>query len=351
MSIAHKPPLTTTPREEFFSWFPHRFNWILRKDGNWTTCKKYPIGDDLLWELYRDENMVVGLRFGKETWYLMIDIDRGSIYHPLAIPYIGLDGIYGSLEKIGLVAHFLCQSSDSEGLHLFIPFPKLMPTFKVAATVRAQLEKDGFIIKPGQLETFPNTKAFAKPGMFSDYNGHRLPLQSGGYLLEDDLTKVGDSIEDWCDWMDWAASRQDMELFEQAIENNTWKPPIYQREYQRSKKADDWKLELEERIETGWTGSGETNEVLKILQAYGKVFERLSGERLINWMVEKAKSLPGYERWCKHKQKIYNRCRDWVRCCESRKFYVPFRAFPERCTPGSDSSRELYGGRTQYFNL
>jgi len=340
MTLAHNLPTTPTFPERFFSWFPYRFNWILRKDGNWTTQKKYPISDDLLWELYRDENMIVGLRFTKETWYLMIDIDRGSIYHPLAIPYIGLDGIYGSLEKIGLVAHFLCQSSDSEGLHLFIPFPKLMPTFKVAATVRSQLEKDGFIIKPGQLEPFPNTKAFAKTGTFSEYNGHRLPLQSGGYLVEDDLTKIGNSIEEWCDWMDWAAARQDMELFEQAMAETKWKPN-YKREEQRSKNANEWELDLIARMEVGWTGSGQTNEILKVLQNYGKVFEKLSGTRLIDWMELKAKSLPGYERWCKHKQKIYNRCRDWARCCESRKFYIPYRGFPDRSVEGSDSSREL----------
>lgn len=334
MSITHNSTKSTLYTGKFLSWFPHRFHWISRQGENWTTHREYPINDAKLWELHQQEDIIVGLRFGKQTSYAMIDIDKQSNYHP-AFSNEYLEGIYASLESIGLVAHFLCQSSDSGGLHLYIPFPLPMPTFKVAATIRTQLEKDGFQIKGGQLEIFPNTKAYVKSGI-SDYNGHRLPLQDGGYLLEDDLTKVSDCFEDWCDWMDWAAERQDMETFAEALENTKWRG-TYQRDDKQSRKAQEWQEDLESRIKMGWTYFSQTNEILQTLQVYGKVFQKLSGEKLINWMVETAKSMPGFKEWCRHQQNIFNRCKDWVQCCESRDYYVPYRAYPERSTSHDES--------------
>jgi hypothetical protein len=338
MNITYNPEFTPSYTGKFLSWFPHRFHWISRQNENWTTHREYPVNDSKLWELHQQEDIIVGLRFAKQTSYVMIDIDKRSVYHPGFSSGNELEGIYASLESIGLVAHFLCQSSDSGGLHLYVPFPYPMPTFKVASTVRSRLEKDGFLVKAGQLEIFPNTKAYVKPGAgkISDYNGHRLPLQTGGYLLEDDLNKVSDRIEDWCDWMDWAAERQDMEAFVEAMENTKWKG-TYQREDQQSRKAQEWQEDLESRIKMGWTYFGQTNEILQSLQVYGKVFQKLSGEKLIGWMVETAKSMPGFTEWCRHQQNIFNRCRDWVQCCESRDYYIPYRAYPERSTSHSES--------------
>jgi hypothetical protein len=45
-----------------------------------------------------------GVRFGKLTHYLMLDIDASSQYHPSRDPY-ALTRILAALEPLGLVAH------------------------------------------------------------------------------------------------------------------------------------------------------------------------------------------------------------------------------------------------------
>ena len=50
-------------------------------------------------------------------------------------------------------------------------------------------EDAGLEIKKGQLETFPNTKRYN-----SLFNGHRLPLQQGSYLLDKDYVPESDRV-------------------------------------------------------------------------------------------------------------------------------------------------------------
>jgi hypothetical protein len=105
-------------------------------------------------------------------------VDKGSAYHPTRDRFACDDGI-GALEVLGLVQAVVCTSSYSGGLHLYFPFDTAQKTWAIALAVSTLLENKGFKLAPGQLEVFPNCKAYVTSGEHSLYNGHRLPCKRG----------------------------------------------------------------------------------------------------------------------------------------------------------------------------
>jgi hypothetical protein len=75
--------------------------------------------------------MLYGVRFGPTTRYCVLDVDKGSAYHPPAIASPG-DGLVGALEVLGLVQAVVCTSSYSGGLHLYFPFDTEQKTWAIA---------------------------------------------------------------------------------------------------------------------------------------------------------------------------------------------------------------------------
>lgn len=343
--LTHKPLLTTTPNQDFLSWFPYRFKWLSRYREKWIT-ERGRLNDEQLWQKWQSNDEVIGVRFGSVTAYAMIDIDRGSVFHPT-----NSRGMFGAvlecLESIGLVASVIVQSSYSEGVHVYFPLPKPLPTFKTALAIKTQLEDNGFFVKAGQLEVFPNTKAYIKAGQgFNEYNGHRLPLQEGSYLLDDDFQPCSDSLSDWCSWMNWGANRQDIDLFEEAVTNaknsvKYYNTANYNSNGKESHRATVWRENLEAEIKTGWTGKSQTNRLLQVISTYGKVFLMLSGQALTDWMVKTAQSCSGYQQYCKHQRSILSKCRDWVKCIESTNYYTPYRSIPPRYTTQTSNSPKI----------
>lgn len=128
-----------------------------------------------------------GVRFGKQTNYLLLDIDPGSLYHPhhdrFAIPRL-----LAALEPLGLVEAVAVTSSYRGGLHLYLPFQTAQETWAIAQAVATLLANAGCKLKPGQLELFPNPKPYSEAP--SLYAAHRLPLQAGSYLLNRDLQPI-----------------------------------------------------------------------------------------------------------------------------------------------------------------
>ena len=310
--------------------FPYLWNTIAAPNEvkpEWETLNKYPLRPRVLWQEWQDKTKLVGVRFGTDTLYGMLDIDRQSPYHPAQDPE-GLATLRAALETIGIYRTVLITSSDSGGLHLYIPLPYAVPTFGLASALKQCVEAQGFTVAPGQLEIFPNTKAYGFGGEFIEYNAHRLPLQpaSGSVLLDEDGNPASGDLGRFFAAWDWAASGQSLEEVKAAIaiaRSNGNK-----RRRRRLTIVEDWRQDLQTEINEGWTGYGQTNALLKTIACYGVVFERLTGEALAEFVKETAINAPGYENWCRHQPEITRRSTVWARAAE--KYYWALGTEPKR---------------------
>lgn len=191
------------------------------------------------------------------------------------------------------------------------------------------LKAQGFRLKAGQLEIFPNVKAYGVQ-TFIEYMGHRLPLQpgSGSCLLDDDLNPIGDSLARFFWLWDGAASHQDMDTLRHAMKlgrDNHRKRPK-----RRSHPVDSWRHDLDLEITEGWTAHGQTNHLLKAIACYGRVFEGLQGQALIDYTLRIALHCPGYEQYCRHQHDIERKVTAWARAVEG--YYWPLGTTPTRNT-------------------
>lgn len=310
--------------------FSYGWNWIeAPNEGGavaWKTVDKFPLRPRVLWQRWQDPSVLVGVRFGKDTPYAMIDIDAGSPYHGR------LNDIQECLETIGLEATVAIRSSFSGGYHIYIPLGRSHPTFGVACAIRQCLEAQGFTVNPGELEIFPNEKQYGKSwiGEFVDYNAHRLPLQpsSGAALVGYDGTPTTNSLA----------------IFLAAWENATKVNALTDDDFteaigiaranrrRRGRRAtgpvEDWREDLLAIISEGWTGPKQTNQLLKDIACYGRVFEKLCGVELAEYVERVATTRPGYEQWCGHQHEIWQRSFMWARAAE--KYYWPLGDTPLR---------------------
>lgn len=293
---------------------------------NWKTIENYPLRPRSLWASWQDAAKLVGVRFGNQTSYGLLDIDKGS-------PYINrVDEILAALETIGLVRVLLIRSSWSGGLHIYIPLPEPVATFDLATALKYCLESQGFDIKAGQLEAFPNAKSFGKwwLGQFTEYNAHRLPLQpgTGSIMLNEAMQPVGSDLGRFFWAWDFATKAQDFEIFKASLKHG--RDQHRNRPRLRSHPVDQWRIDLETEINEGWTEDGQTNALLKSIACYGRVFQRLEGDALADYVEQTAITRPGFAQWCHHQTDIKGRCRAWARAAE--RFYWPL---------GAEKSREV----------
>lgn len=252
--------------QRFIKYFHHGWGFIYAptpKSGErpqWQTENRYPIQPRNLWQQYINPDVMLGLRFAKETNYLVIDLDSKSQLHP-SNSRIKYQELLASLEEIGLCRPIPIQSSDSGGLHIYYFLEEKQHSYTLACAIKQTLEAAGFKIKGGELEIFPNCKVYSK-GNPSNFNAHRLPLQTGSYILDDCLEPWSDDIEDFLNAADWSAAGQDYEALAQALIQASNKK-IVKFPYRQRSAAEQWKQDLEQRICEGWTGQGQTNELLK----------------------------------------------------------------------------------------
>jgi hypothetical protein len=293
--------------------FPYLWQPIIainEPDPDWKTITKYPLRPRSLWMQWQDAAQLVGLRFDHTTAYGLIDIDIDSPYHPKQ----GTDAlslIRAALETIGIHRTILISSSFSGGFHLYLPLPEQVPTFGLAIALKQCLEAQGLTIAQGKLETFPNAKAYAKPGTYIEYNAHRLPLQpaSGSFLLDKDYQPISADLAQFFHQWDHASAGQDIDELHQAIA--TAKTNRSTRRKQKPIIA-DWQRDLETEIADGWTDHGQTNHLLKTISCYGVVFKGLEGDALADYVHQTAIALPGYAQWCRHQHEIELRSRVWA---------------------------------------
>ena len=291
----------------------------------WATVTTYPLRPRVLWNQWQDANQLIGVRFTHDTRYALLDLDAGGDY---CTPE-GVAQIRAALETIGITRTLLIRSSSSGGLHLYLPFAELVNTFNLAVTLKECLQAQGFRLQAGQLEIFPNVKAYGVQ-TFIEYMGHRLPLQpgSGSCLLDDALNPIGSSLARFFWLWDGAAGHQDMDTLRHAMKigrDNHRKRPK-----RRSHPVESWRQDLDIEITEGWTDYGQTNHLLKTIACYGHVFESLQGQALIDYTLRIALNCPGYEQYCRHQHDIERKVTAWARAVEG--YYWPLGTTPSRDT-------------------
>jgi hypothetical protein len=319
-----KSPQSKSPREldDFLALFPHRQDWIsspLQGFGKpqWRTESRFPLSDR---RILKGKDFY-GVRFSPNTTrYALLDIDSGSPYHPKQDP-LAIDRILNYLEEIGIVNHIRIQSSYSGGIHLYLPFPHAIRTWKVALALTTLLETKGFIIQNGVLEAFPNRRT--SPTQL--YQAHRLPLQQGSYLLDLDFQPIGGEQFSFVHQWRYCQSRSDTteEMIDRSIAR------YHRRTYHLSKKATQFLQDLDTDIDCGWTGSGQTNNLLGRIALRGYCFGHfledndrvLEGDRLVQYIVRTARSLPGFEEFCNHKHDLIKRAEAWTRSVQKSKYF------------------------------
>ncbi|MBW4463602.1 MAG: hypothetical protein KME47_25670 [Nodosilinea sp. WJT8-NPBG4] len=297
------------------------WDWIIaRKPAqgqkpDWRTVNRRPLSSQGLIKYWQDSTRLVGVRFRKKTFYALLDIDYSSDYWSVE----GIRKIREALEKIGIVRTLLIRSSSSQGLHLYIPLAEKIKTFNFAAGLRVILDNEGFSVRAGQLEIFPNTKAYASNGTFSLYNAHRLPLQpgSGSCLLDDDLNPIDGGLETFFTRWQTSAENQDVRRLKRWCWRARAKLKKRQNVCSCSKSSEDSsEYNASPPVGAAWTGPGQTNELLGKFARHGYTALNLTGRSLRNFIVKTAENTPGYREFCSHKDKIERRARDWARCVE-----------------------------------
>lgn len=315
--------------DAFLKLWPHRYDFIYAvhpEPGDrpeWQTESRYPLSDRLI----QQGTYLYGVRFNAETQYCLLDIDAGSAYHPNQDP-LAIRRIAEALEPLGLVSYVACTSSYSQGLHLYFPFETAQSSWQLSAVVTTLLENQGFKCQPGQLEVFPNRKLYVVDSTPNLFNAHRLPLQTGSYLLNAQLEPISSNRETFVEQWLWCQQRNliDPETIEQLLQQQR------RCRHRVSRRADKFLNDLNAEIEVGWTGKGQTNYLLGRITMRAYVFHHvvhgglpLNGDALIEVIVSTAQSLPGYREWCGHQHEIYQRAAEWARCIEN-SHYFPYGA-------------------------
>jgi hypothetical protein len=323
--------------DEFLALFPHRYDFIYAdapnpgEKPNWKTESRYPLSDRAI----QQAAQLFGVRFGKQTNYCLLDIDITSAYHPQRDRF-AVSTIAAALEPLGLVSYLPCTSSHSGGIHLYFPFPTAQSSWKIAAAITALLTGAGFKLLPGQLEVFPNPKSYVSGQLPSLFNAHRLPLQLGSYLLNEDLQPIWSDRSTFVQHWNFAKQRNDLNV-------NVLKRLLQtgRKSYAISGKAEKFLNDLNTEIEAGWTGYGQTNRLLGRIAMRSYIFhhllaggEPLTGQALVDEIVATARSLPGYQDWCQHQADIEQRSAEWARCVEASRY------FPYGSRQRSDSPSE-----------
>jgi len=303
--------------QTFASFFPYSWKFIYANNidrtskPEWRTETRYPITGRRLYDHWADPDTLIGVRFGNQTEYALLDIDKGSPYHP-SNNHEKFKTVLQALEDIGLVRPIIVQSSHSEGLHIYYPLWQEVSSFGIACAIKACLQKNNCEIAAGVIESFPNTKRYD-----SEYNGHRLPLQTGSYQLDNDLQIIGRDLNQFVETWLTVQEQQDLELLKQAIAQAkaNYKPPLDNR------KPIKWREDLEQQIQQGWTGQGQSNQLLYLIGKYARVFLGCEEDELIAEYISKtARAVAGFTKFCGDIKRLDQKAKDIAKWCMKHHF-------------------------------
>ena len=314
--------------DDYLALWPHRFDYIHAphpdpgEKPNWQTESRHPLSDRII----AQGADLLGVRPGPETTYALLDIDKGSPYHDRRDP-LAIQRICDALEPLGLLSSLPLTSSHSGGRHLYFPISEALPSWQLGLVVTTLLENKGFKVRPGWLEVFPNRKPFAADGSYSLFNGHRLPLQQGSYLLNDDLQPIASSQTTFVRQWHLAAAHNDISIkvIEQTIRQ------AQRKAYRLTGKAQKFLNDLFAEIEPGWSGSGQTNRILGRIAMRSYIFGHilgaeapLTGKALAEDIARVARALPGFKDFCGHQDDLDQRAKDYAKSIEESPNYYPY---------------------------
>jgi hypothetical protein len=325
-------------QKKFSHWFNYGWNciyWDVVKDS-WVTSHKR-ITDQEIWEWWLDPNALIGIGFDTKTRYALIDIDYGSKYHNKE----GLGLIRAALASIGFHQTILYKSSNSGGWHLLCPLPEAVNSFKLAQVISIAFSEINLEIAPGQVELFPNVKSYGKEKV-TLYNRHRLPLQTGSYLLNDDLEPYSNDIDTLLVQMDQAANCVDIDLLTECLETYVLFLPQREKEpidnlivnfkwHNHPKNPSKWEQYGIDRIATGWTAHHQSKKLLGIIAEHGRVWKGIDNEAdLKDYILKTAIACPGYYEFCRHQHEIEAWCQRWAKTAMRHRYpYKPKRVYRE----------------------
>ncbi|NUN67074.1 hypothetical protein HCU40_20540 (plasmid) [Pseudanabaena biceps] len=301
----------------FASFFPYSWKFIYAKNidrtskPEWKTETRYPITGRRLYDHWADPEILIGVRFGNQTEYALIDIDKNSPYHPHN-NHEKFKTVLQTLEDIGLVRPLIVQSSHSQGLHIYYPLWQEVLSFGLACAIKSCLQQNNCEIAAGVIESFPNTKRYE-----SEYNGHRLPLQTGSYLLNSDLQIVGNDLNQFVETWLTVQEQQDLELLNQAIAEAkaNYEPP------KDNRRPIQWREDLEKQIEEGWTGQGQSNQLLYLIGKYARVFMGCEEiEAIAEYITTTAKAAAGFMKYCGDRKRLTQKAKDIAKWCLKNHF-------------------------------
>jgi hypothetical protein len=308
--------------DEFLDLFPHRGSYLWAEHPtagdrpDWQTETRHLLSDRLMMQ----GAYLYGVRFGQNTHYLMIDIDHGSQLHPLRDPF-AIGRIIDALEPLGLVSCVPIRSSYSDGIHLYFPFAHGQKSWAIAQAAESLLQSSGLKLEKGQVELFPNPRRCTG----KDYNGHRLPLQQGSYILNEEMEPVLSSRAEFV--RRWRLAENRNVLTEETV---TLTLKQFSRQAPRKLRFSSQKFlnDLNADIEPGWISCGQTNYILGRIAQREYVFfnalyggSPLVGERLAARICEVAEDLPGFKQYCRHQHQMFDRCMEFARCIENSGYY------------------------------
>ena len=160
--------------------------------------------------------------------------------------------------------------------------------------------------------------------------------------MDKDYVPYSDRLEDFISAAEWSAEGNDTELLEsRSDEAYEWfkakknqervynptpedKEFIEQVEYAQREIKEGFLNKIRIEVEQGFTGFGETNDLLLTIAKLGRILYGLSGKPYIDYIRETVTSCPGYVRYCRHKHEINRRCAEVARYGE--KQWYPYRS-------------------------
>jgi hypothetical protein len=329
--INHSRLLPVSPIvSKLLRFFSHHWDFIFKREGeSWFTETRYLLNPRNFESYWQDPKISLGLRFGGQTKFGCLDLDENSKNNPLVNPkrYRRLIKVLG---KIGIRRTVLIRSSSNKGVHVFFFLPLGINSFNLACALFRVLSENGFAIKPGELEIFPNTKRYKKKGEgFSLFNGLRVPMQPGsGATLLDPLTfePLPGGVAEFVELMNSSVSIQDFSLLSECCNTaRDWYCNFALNKQSRTQ----WQKDLEYSLKFGFTGSGQTNDILKNLANLGRVFHNLNTvSALARFIHERVVDLPGYQDHCGHQDEIKKRAFEWA--TSAINYWSVWASYPQR---------------------
>ncbi|NJL51147.1 MAG: hypothetical protein HC930_01105 [Hydrococcus sp. SU_1_0] len=299
---------------KLFKFFSHHWDFILKREGeSWYTETRYLLNPRNFESYWQDPKISLGLRFGGQTKFGCLDLDKNSKNNPLVNPK-RYRRLLKTLKKIGIKRTVLIRSSSNRGVHVFFFLPEGVNSFDLACALFRVLGENCFEIKSGQLEIFPNTKRYKKKGEgFSLFNGLRVPMQPGsGATLLDPKTfePISGGAEEFVELMNASSNRQDFKLLKECCDTaRKWYCNFALKKQSRTQ----WQKDIEYSLKFGFTSSGQTNDILKSLANLGRVFYGVDTvQDLAKFIHERVINLPGYKEHCGHQDEIEKRAFEWA---------------------------------------